>query len=121
MRRLEADFSSSGFLAFQSVKRLVELEFEHKGLFGTPRGFSVLFSLPKGSSRRIEASSEGVSFGPPSHVHAYVSRVDFSPVEKRQGCRFLRTSFGFVHAHPLALSDGIPSVLALTGFETFTT
>ena len=32
-------------------KRLVQLELEHKGLFGTPGRFSVPLSLYKGSSR----------------------------------------------------------------------
>ena len=63
------------------------------------------FSLPKGPSRRFEASSKGVGFGPPSRVHAGVSRVDLSRVENRRGCRFSRTLFGFVQADPRALSD----------------
>ena len=33
------------------VKHLVQLEFEHKGLFGTPGRFSVRLSSPKGPSR----------------------------------------------------------------------
>ena len=39
----------------QRNKRLVQLELEQKGLFGTPGRFSVPLSLPKGSSRSCEA------------------------------------------------------------------
>ena len=46
-----------------------------------------------------------MGFGPPSHVHASVSRVDFSRVEKRRGCSVLRTPFALVYANPSALSD----------------
>ena len=62
------------------VKSLVQLEFEHKGLFGTCGEFSVSLSLTKGTPRRFQASREGVGFGPPTHVHACVSREDFSCV-----------------------------------------
>ena len=62
------------------VKPLVQLEFEHKGLIGTCGEFSVPFSLTKGTLRRFQASREGVGFGPPTPVHACVSRVDFACV-----------------------------------------
>ena len=67
------------------VKRLVQLELKHRGLFGTPGGFFVLFALPKGHSRRFGASGEGVGFGPSSHVHACVSRMDIACVENVRG------------------------------------
>ena len=76
---------------------------------GTPGGFSLPFSLPKGPSRRFEASREGVGFGLPWNVHACVSSLDISRVAKRWGCRFSRTPFGFVKAHPRELSDVTPS------------
>ena len=60
------------------VKRLVQLEFQHKGLFGTPGGFSVTFALPKGHSRCFEAYGEGVGLGPPTHVHACLTRGNCS-------------------------------------------
>ena len=46
-----------------------------------------------------------MGFGLRSHVHACVSRVDISRVEKRRGCRFSWPVFGFVQAHPRALKD----------------
>ena len=78
------------------------------------------YSLPKDPSRRFQASAEGVGFGPPSHVRVCDSRVDVSRVEKRQGCGFSQTVFGYVHAHPPTLSNVNPSVFALRSFKTFT-
>ena len=87
------------------VKRLVLIYFEFKGPPGTTGGFLCLLFLPKCSSSPFKASVEGVGFGSPSHLHACVSRVDFSRVQKRRGCRFSRTTVGFVEEHPRASSD----------------
>ena len=97
------------------VERLVQLEFEHKGLFGTPVGVSVPFPLSQAPTKRLEPSREGVGFGPPSHVYSSVSRVHFSRVEKRCGCKVSRNPFGFVQAHPRALSDVAPSAFGPHG------
>ena len=78
----------------------------HKGLFGSCGEFFVPFSLPS-----FKASAEEVSFGPPSHVRARVSRVDFFRVVKRWGCRFLSILFSLLQMHPRALSDVTPSGL----------
>ena len=51
-----------------------------------------------------------MGFGPFSHVHECVSRLDISCVGKRGGCRFSWTRFGFVPAYPRALSDVTHSV-----------
>ena len=82
------------FDILKRFERLVQDEFDHKVLFGTPARFSVSFPLSKGPSRRFEASGEGVGFDPSSHVLACLSRVDIPPVEKRCGCRFSHTSIG---------------------------
>ena len=84
------------FRISKHVERLVQRNFEQRGLFITSGEFSVLYSLPKVLPRHFEASREGVGFGPTSQVHACVSRVDFSRVERRLGCRLSRISFGLV-------------------------
>ena len=65
------------FCISNRVKRLVQLEFEQKGLFGTCCRFSVPFSLSKGRSRHLEASGEGVAFDPLSRDQACLSPVEF--------------------------------------------
>ena len=66
------------FRISKCIKRLVELEFEPKLLFGTLGEFSVPFSLSKGPFTRFLASGEGVRFGPPSYVHASLTRGHLS-------------------------------------------
>ena len=65
------------FCISHRVKRLVQLEFEQKGLVRTCHRFSDPFSLLNGRSRHLEALGEGVAFDPLSRDHACLSRVDF--------------------------------------------
>ena len=84
------------------VERLVQLAFEHKGLFGNPGGLSVPLCLSKGPSRRFQGSGEGVGFTVPrmsTHVSQAWTCLALNTVG---GLDFRRSLFALsrrIHAH----------------------